>query len=49
MSLIWASVGNCGNQHLDDKGEMQETEISSVRVPMQEAGAEQPVVAMKQL
>lgn len=36
MNLIWASVWNCGNQYLDVKGEIRETEISSMRVPMQE-------------
>jgi hypothetical protein len=34
VSLIRASVGNCGNQCFDAKGETQEAETSSVRVPM---------------
>jgi len=49
VNLIWASVGNCGNQLLDDNGETQEAETLSVRVQMQATGAEQPVVAMKLL
>ena len=36
MKLILASVWNCGNQYLDDKGEVHEAESFSMRVPMQE-------------
>ncbi len=40
MNLIWAFIGNCGNQLLDVNGEIQEAETSSVRVQMQVTGAE---------
>ena len=49
VNLIWASVGNCGNQLLDVNGETQEAETLSVRVQMQVTGTEQPVVVMKLL
>jgi hypothetical protein len=49
VNLIWASVGNCGNQNLDVKGEAQKTAILSARVPMQDSGAEQLVVVKKLL
>ncbi len=42
--LIWAFVWNCGNQSLDDKEETQMAETMRVRVPMQDTGADQPVV-----
>jgi hypothetical protein len=36
VSLIWALVGNCGNQFLDDKRESQGAETLRERVSMQE-------------
>jgi len=36
VNLIQAFIWNYGNQYLDAKGEIQEAETSSVRVPMQE-------------
>jgi len=47
VNLIWAFMRNCGNQFLDDKGEIQVTKFTRVRVPMHETGAEWLVVVMK--
>ena len=49
VSLIWALVGNCGNQFLDAKRESQGAETLRERVSMQETEAEQLVVVMKHL
>jgi len=49
VSLIRAPVRNCGNQGLDVKGEIQVDKTIRIRVPKQDTGADQPVVAMKPL
>ncbi len=40
-------VGTTGTCHHDDKGEIQATEIASMRVPMRDTGAELFVVVKK--
>lgn len=45
--LIWAFVWNCGNQSLDEKGEVQIEKTIRTRVPKQGTGADQSVVAKK--
>lgn len=47
VNLIWAPIGNCGNQSFDVKREIQEAETSSMRVPKQSAGADQLVLVKK--
>ena len=47
MNLIWAFERNCGNHALDDKGDIQVARIIRIRVPRQEAGADQSVVVKK--
>ena len=42
-------VGTTGTCHHDDKGEIQATEIASMRVPMRDTGAELFVVVKKYL
>ena len=49
VSWTQASVWNCRNQLPDAKGEAQAVENREARVPMQEAGADRPVVVMKVL
>jgi hypothetical protein len=47
VNLVWAFVWNCGNQFLDAKGEAQMDTTIRARIPMQEIGADQSVVAKK--
>ena len=49
MSRMQAFARNCRNQLADAKGEAQAAESREARVPMQEAGADRPVVVMKAL
>jgi hypothetical protein len=49
MSRMQAFAWNCRNQLADAKGEAQAAENREARVPMQEAGADRPVVVKKVL
>lgn len=42
-------MGTAGTSRYDVKGEMQITELMSMRVPMRKTGAELPVVVEKHL
>lgn len=42
-------MGTTGTSHHDVKGERRITEIMSLRVPMHDTGAEQPVIVRKHL
>jgi len=49
VNLTEAFVRNCGNQGLDDKGEIQIAKTIRMRVPKQGTGTEQLVVVKKRL
>ena len=48
-SISVLSVGTAGTSHHDVKGEIQITELMSMRVPMRDTGAELLVVVRKYL
>lgn len=49
MRRMQAFAWNCRNQLSDAKGEAQAAHHREARVPMQEAGADRPVLALKAL